>query len=365
MSEEFIPTLTHATERDIDLLLVEELYASPAFVAWAAARGGITGPLDTSTVLHSKRRTRSRREIDIFVDLRLNGGGRAALLIENKLDATEQPDQAESYREELHRIADDYARAAMLIVCPEAYAREHPGFTAKFDAVITYEDLAGYFDARARNAEVDVAARARFRRDVLDQAVNKHRRGYTPIPNEVVGDFNAHYVALLAKVAPAIRASKSMLKPANPDESTSMIFDHAATLADLPPNLRPTRFAHELGRGQEHRANYVAVTFGGWGPGLSALKPVIERDLATMGAVVSAKPPTKVRPNPGVTVAIATPPVDNQQIFDAQRNRLTTGIERAAALREWLLTNKSTVTAWKSLADRHLNLVAATVRRAG
>ena len=353
MSEEFIPTLTHATERDIDLLLVEELYASPAFVVWIAARGGSTGAVNTSTVLHSKRRTRSRREIDIFVDLHLRGGQRVALLIENKLDASEQPDQAESYREELHRIANDYSEAAMLIVCPNAYTCEHPGFTSKFDAVITYEELSGYFDALAHDADGERAKRAQFRRDVLDQAVNKHRRGYTPIPNEVVGDFNAQYVDLLAEVAPAIRPGKSMLKPANPDESTSMIFDHGSSLADVPLDLRPTRFAHELGRGQEHRANYVAVTFGGWGPALPALKPLIERDLAEMGAVVSAKPPTKVRPNPGLTIAIVTPPVDNQKGFGTQRGRLVAGVERASALRDWLRSNISVLRAWKALADEH------------
>ena len=353
MNEEFIPTLTHATERNIDLLLVEELYASPSFVAWVAARGRVDGAVKTSTVLHSKRRTRSRREIDIFVDLRFSGGGKAALLIENKLDASEQPDQAESYREELHRIADDYPSAAMLIVCPDAYARAHPDFTGKFDAVITYETLAGYFETFASGGTDEAAARARFRRDVLDQAVNKHRRGYTPIPNEVVGDFNAQYVGLLAEVAPVIKPGKSMLKPANPDESTSMIFDHAASLADLPTELRPTRFAHELGRGQEHRANYVAVTFGGWGAALQTLKPVIQRDLADMGAVVSAKPPTKVRPNPGLTVACATPPVDNQQGFATQRDRLIAGVERASALRDWLRSNISILRAWKALADQH------------
>ena len=353
MIEEFIPTLTHATERDIDLLLVEELYASPGFVAWVAARGRVDGAVEVSTVLHSKRRTRSRREIDIFVDLRLSNGATAALLIENKLDASEQPDQAESYREELQRIGDHYPAAAMLIVCPEAYVREHRAFTGKFDAVITYEELARYFEGIANRDGGETAARARFRRDVLEQAVNKHRRGYTPILNEIVGDFNAQYVSLLAQVAPAIRPGKSMLKLANPDESTSMIFDHAASLADVPSDVRPTRFAHELGRGQERRANYVAVTFGGWGAALPVLKPVIERDLAEMGAVVSAKPPNKVRPNPGLTVACATPPVDNQQGFATQRDRLIAGVERASALRDWLRSNLSTLRAWKALAGQH------------
>lgn len=364
MNEAFIPTLTHATERDIDLLLVEELYASPSFVGWLAVEGGIAGEVESSTVLHSKRRTRNRREIDIFVELCLCGGRRAALLIENKLDATEQPDQAESYREELERIADEFPTAKMLVVCPQAYRAEHPQFTGKFDGVITYESLAAYFGSGACTLTGEAAARARFRRDLLDQAVNKHRRGYTPVPNGVVGDFNARYVALLAEIAPAIKPGKSMLKPANPDESTSMIYDAANTLAALPPELRPTRFAHELGRGQDHRANYVAVTFGGWGAALARLKPVISRDLAAMNPVVSAKPPTKVRPNPGLTIAVATPPVDNQQSFDAQRDRLSTGIERAAALREWLLANTAVLAEWKALADRDLASGANPIGRA-
>ena len=353
MSDEFIPTLAHATERDIDLLLVEELYASSAFVSWVAARAGIRGGVDASTVLHSKRRTRSRREIDIFIELQTRDAGRRALLIENKLDATEQPDQAESYREELHRIADDYSGAAMLIVCPQAYTREHAAFTKKFDAVVTYEELADYFERGAVSLNGEGAMRARFRRDILDQAVNKHRRGYTPVPNDIVGDFNARYVALLAEVAPAIRPGKSMLKPANPDESTSMIFDHGASLADLPQDVRPTRFAHELGRGQDHRANYVAVTFGGWGPAVFVLRDAIEHELAALAAVVSAKPPTKVRPNPGLTVACATPPVDNQKDFAAQRDLLIAGIEQAAVLREWLRSNTPVLRAWKALTDQH------------
>jgi hypothetical protein len=351
LSDEFIPTLTHATERDIDLLLVEELYASPTFVRWTAARAGIRDAVETSTVLHSKRRTRSRREIDIFVDLRLGDNRRCALLIENKLDASEQPDQAESYREELHRIGDDFPSAAMIIVCPEAYASAHRDFTGKFDAVITYEELRSYFDLAAKKLTGECAARARFRRDILDQAINKHRRGYTPIPNEIVGDFNARYVALLASIGPMIRPGKSMLKPANPDESTSMIFDSGASLSSLPADLRPTRFAHELGRGQEHRANYVAVTFGGWGLGISALKNIIERELAALGATVSAKAPTKVRPNPGLTIACPTPPVDNQQDFAIQQAKLTEGIERAMDLRKWLTANVSTLRAWKLLVS--------------
>lgn len=351
MNDEFIPTLTHATERDIDLLLVEELYASPSFTSWMASRAGLSCAIAGSTVLHSKRRTRSRREIDIFVDLRHPDGTRSALLIENKLDASEQPDQAESYREEMDRIADDYAAARMAIVCPSDYDRQCRIFTGKFDAVITYESLAGYFAQVSHTLSGEAAARLRFRHDILQQAIHKHRRGYTAIPNEIIGDFNAQYVALLAEVMPAIVPGKSMLKPANPDESTSMIFDAAASLAALPDDLRPTRFAHELGRGKAHRANYVAVTFGGWGAALQMIKSHLEEDAAAIGATFSAKPPTKTRPNPGLVMACPTLAVDNMGDFTAQTDLIVAGIERAGELRSWLLTNTATLRKWKALVD--------------
>src|SRR5258706_15946841 len=99
-----ILTLTHATERDIDLLLVEELKCSPDFVRWLTNKiGSITGrsiSLCVSEVTHSKRRTYNRREIDICLALKPSNGLPTYLLIENKLDTSEQFEQAESYRAE-------------------------------------------------------------------------------------------------------------------------------------------------------------------------------------------------------------------------------------------------------------------------
>ena len=349
--DDFIPTLSHATERDIDLLLVEELQSSLDFVVWMASQAGLSKEISSWDVKHSKRRTRSRREIDIFVEIVHSDGTQTALLIENKLDAGEQPDQAESYREELDTIDGSYSRTAMAIVCPEAYASQHNDFVGKFDAVVTYEAIGDYFREAQDEAGSAVVLRYAFRAEILDQAVHKHRRGYTAIPDHIVGDFNAKYVALLAEVAPEIRPGPSMLKPANPRESTSMIFDQNATLRDLPEALRPRRFAHELGRGSDRRANYVAVTFAGWGAALSSTKERLVADSIELGATFSAKRPTKVRPNPGLVMALATEPVDNQGDFDAQRDKLKDGITTAALLRRWLLSNKNVLASWQRLVE--------------
>lgn len=353
MSEEFIPTLTHATERDIDLLLVEELHASLDFTLWMARMAGVESSIATWDVKHSKRRTRSRREIDIFLEITDLDGRRSALLIENKLDAGEQPDQAESYREELGALSAGYSQAAMALVCPEAYAAQHADFSGKFDVVVTYESVGRFFRELETEAGSDTVLRYRFRAEVLDQAVNKHRRGYTPIPDKTVGDFNARYVSLMRRLAPEIIPGPSMLKPANPRESTSMIFDQAGSLRGLPPDIRPRRFAHELGRGSDRRANYVAVTFAGWGAALPSIQDTLTADAASIGASFASATPTKTRPNPGLVMSVPSSPVDNQHDFDAQAHMLEEGINTARMLRGWLLENSETLRRWKRLVDGH------------
>lgn len=347
--DEFIPTLSHATERDIDLLIVEELHASHDFVVWMASKVGTTGTIASWDVKHSKRRTRSRREIDIFLELTHPDGTQSAILIENKLDTNEQPDQAESYREELDTLTGDFSDAAMVIVCPETYAEKHSLFTGKFDATVTYEDIGAYLVESSEEAGSDTVLRYRFRAEIIDQAIHKHRRGYTPVPDKIVGDFNARYVALLSEIAPHIKPGNSMLKPANPRESTSMIFDQAKSLSELPAEIRPRRFAHELGRGSSRRANYVAVAFPGWGILFPAFSKQLKEDAAETMASFSAKPPTKLRRNPGLVMSFPTAPVDNQADFDDQIPLLTAGINRAAELKLWLLDNQEILWRWRSL----------------
>lgn len=350
---EWIPTLSHATERDVDLLLVEELHASLEFTTWMSRHVNVGDPIVSWDVKHSKRRTKSRREIDIFVEINHLDGSRSALLIENKLDATEQPDQAESYREELSALASGYTRAAMIIVCPQAYHALYPNFVGKFDAVIEYEEIVGFLRELHEEASSEMVLRYGFRAEILEQAIHKHRRGYTPIPDKVVGDFNVRYVALLAELAPEIFPGPSMLKPANPRESTSMIFDQAKSLVGMRETILPRRFAHELGRGQERRANYVAVTFAGWGAALPSIRERIEKDAKGINAFFEAKRSTKVRPNPGLVMGLSTEPVDNQGDFDAQRDVLVRGIAKVTFLRSWLLSNQNLLAEWRALADAH------------
>jgi hypothetical protein len=295
----------------------------------------------------------SRREIDIHLDLYDRSGALCGvILIENKLDTEPQPEQAESYREEINLLSRSTGFAAMLLLCPASYAAERSVFAGNFDMVLPYEEIARWLAAKAAAAEGEVALRLGFRAELIEQAVTKARRGYEAVPVPRIGDFNTRYVALLDQVAPTIRPGPTMLRPMRPAESVSMIFDHAASLPFLDPKVPIRRFAHELGRGLDHRANYVAVTFAGWGRILIEARDDIEAAVEGIGAALHAPRATEARPNPGLILSLPTPPVNNQGDFDAQIDRIRQGILQAARLRDWLADNRPLLAEWSRLANR-------------
>ncbi len=351
--KDFMPTFTHVTERDIDVLLVEELKSSPEFLQWIALKVGWDGKIYRSEVLHSKRRTRNRREIDIHVEIYTETELLPiVILIENKLDACEQPDQAESYREELEEISSNSAHGFMLLVCPSDYSNIHNIFSEKFDRTIHYEEIIIFLDKRLQQASGELKSRLQFRKELFEQALHKYRRGYTPILNSAIGDFNSLYVNLLAKMAPDIAPGPSMLKKANPNESVSMIFDHNKSLDYVISHGIPIRrFAHEFGKNQGHRANYVSVAFAGWGKHWNEIKDHLVSDTLDYGFSFSSMPPTKNRPNPALIMSIETCPVDNQADFASQVPYLEMGIRSAIRLRNWLHNNVSNLQKWHGLID--------------
>jgi hypothetical protein len=355
-TNEYIPTLTHATERDIDLLLVEEIYSNRNFLEWLTNLAGININIESWQVKHSQRRTQSRREMDIFIDIRADGNRKIALLIENKLDASEQPDQAESYRDELANLSSKYHQSRMIIVCPEGYKQKNFEFVSKFDVFLSYEKISAWYLQAQKKASADVYLRFKLRSELFDQAVNKYRRGYTAIPNKVIGTFNAQYVSLLREMAPEIIPGNSMLQKANPNDSSSMIFDQDRTLSFLPLELRPRRFAHELGRGLDYRANYVAVVFPGWGLAYPQMKDQLVEDTVTIGALFYAGRPNKNRPYPGLRMYFPTEPVDSLKGFEEQREAIVDGINEAKVLRKWLQQNQAVLQRWKSVCEKIIGL---------
>ncbi len=340
MSDEIL-TLSHATERDIDLLLVEELRCSHAFrerfISELSLLTGARLSHHSGQVSHSRRRMHSRREIDIFLEIQ-GDDGRYAILIENKLDTSEQPQQAESYRLEAAALAaEGFDFALTVLTCPEAYAAKAPAFAGKFDAVFSYERVLALLRGRADAEGGELAFRLRYRADLVSQAIEKGRRGYQAVPLAAVSNFTRAYVAMLDELGIALPPGPSMLKDA-PAESKTMIFAPSA----LPKwyFLPQTRLVHQL---REGNAN---LCFYGWGNYFSHLAGEIAPALA--GTPYRLVPTINKRTNgrAGLMIVVDTPAIDNLAGFNAQREGIETGMRVTETLAAWFSTQRDNCLAW-------------------
>lgn len=303
---------------------------------------------DGSDVSHSLRRLHNRREIDITLALHSNGSLPVVFLVENKLDTSEQVQQAESYAEEAKVLVQSGRAKSVrtVLICPNAYVADAPSFAGKFDAVVTYEEIASFLASRAQQEEGELAARLAYREQLLHQAIYKARRGYQPVPMVAIERFNAKYVETCRQICPDLKPGPSMLKEGRPGESKTMIF-----AADALPRwsfLPQMRLVHQL---REGNANLCFYT---WGNLFTTLAGPIGRDLA--GTPYRIVPAVNKRPNgkAGLMIVADTPPIDNEQAFDQQRDAIVAGIVAVDALRSWLLSHREKVEGWAQIAEAAL-----------
>ena len=334
------PVLTHATERDIDLLLVEEFVASPPFAEAVMAAIGLAGlGLVKASVLHSVRRTYSRREIDISVTVQTRAGN-VLLLIENKLDTSEQPRQAESYRAEAEEQVTGHHLVRTVLICPAAYAAENPRFAEGFDHLIGYEDLAAHFEARMARESGELAARLAHRVSLMRQAIDKQRRGYVQVIHPAKRQFTERYVALAREIAPELIPGPSMLRESAAD-SVTMIF--------APETLPKWHFLPQMRIVHQLREGNANISFYTWGDHFPELAATISADLAGTG--IRAVPSVNKRRNgrAGLMLVKETPELDHFVDFDAQIDAVRQGIVTTRALHDWFVRHRDAVRGWAAL----------------
>jgi hypothetical protein len=89
--------LSYIRERDIDLLLLEEFHCSEPFQHWFLAQtiGSVSDSIRLCSAAHSV--VSSNGESDLVVEFFSSNQERWCFLIENKVDADFQPEQAERY----------------------------------------------------------------------------------------------------------------------------------------------------------------------------------------------------------------------------------------------------------------------------
>jgi hypothetical protein len=190
-------------ERDIDLVLVEQLHVSSAFADWLTRRLNLTSAA-VETARHSVYREHG--ETDVLVIVR-RGEERVAVMIEDKIGAPMQPGQCERYHLRGRILCEEGAvdRYAAVLCAPEGYLAGVPGDQPWHDR-ISLEEIAQNIERAAypgwewRHA-ILVAAASRQTR--AREADNRANHAYDP----VIAPLKKAYRDFVQSRYPQLRAS--------------------------------------------------------------------------------------------------------------------------------------------------------------
>lgn len=184
-------------ERHIDFILEEEFMADPGFLDFFLRKAAETAP---NIALPARKQggcseavrsaVTAAGETDVLVRYACEGadGETAAILIESKIAAAFQPNQARRYRKRGEAgKGTQWTGYWTCLVAPERYRCAD----GEFDARISLEDLRDYFD-------LQTGARAQFRVKVLSDAITRAASIGIRRVDPVMTAFRAHYAALAA-----------------------------------------------------------------------------------------------------------------------------------------------------------------------
>jgi hypothetical protein len=197
-------------ERDVDFVVLEELSTIPEFGDFVSALA-IGRPIFGATVdaWHSLT-DGSLGETDLLFVFDSNEGQRYALLIENKIDAPPQPQQAERYRKrgehgKKQGLWDEYET---VIMAPKRYL-ESARNSSGYGAVIPYEAVMAFFLSRRHGS-----ARFGYKANVIREAIEQNRRGYQPVYSDEMTRFVEAYTRFVQGLAPELKVEPARPRPA-------------------------------------------------------------------------------------------------------------------------------------------------------
>ncbi|MBM3997134.1 MAG: hypothetical protein FJ303_23735 [Planctomycetes bacterium] len=201
-------------ERDVDLLILEELHVSASFRSWLLAEvfGPDVGAGQFLGAWHSVSHV-TLGESDLVIVFKDGQAITTALLIENKIDAPPEPEQAARYRlrGKVGINEGKWKAFRTCIIAPQKYLAGTAN-ASEYDARLSYESIRGWF---GQSAPAD--HRSAYKARMLDEAIEQNRRGYSPTPHPGVTQFWLDYWHLVNAEFPQLRMKKPGQVPAGSD----------------------------------------------------------------------------------------------------------------------------------------------------
>jgi PD-(D/E)XK nuclease superfamily len=201
--------LASVTERDIDLLLMEEFHINDDFVTWFCGEL-VLHNVQPAGAWHSISDTDG--ESDLLLRVRKDGR-RIGILIENKIAAPEQDLQAERYhlrgiKSREQGKLDDY----ITVICAPSRYLDALNPTSAYQHRVSYERITDWFKQQQ-------GRRAAWRYQIVLEAIEQGRRGYTMAVNAAITNFHHAYWEYLKQRHPRIK----MAPPKNRGSYSSWI----------------------------------------------------------------------------------------------------------------------------------------------
>lgn len=301
MIENLLP-IEAIQERDIDLILLEELNVDNTFSEW------LINEMNFPKLTKNLGAWRSITdfglgETDVLFSYK-SDNKQIYILIENKLDASFQDKQYERYlkRADKYMKNGDCDLAFVILIAPKMYCDNQN----EFENFITYEQIADRLKFIGNK-------RYLFKRQLFKIALEKLRRGYKPINSLPVQKFWHSYWKFKEENFPNLRMKKPGIVPANSD--WPMLYD---------ANLKGITFYHKLAQGN------VDATFNGF---------QIETELKVKENL--PKNAIFVKHNKSFSIRYFSGKCDRMKDFETQKENVRKGLENLEKLRKWLNENKN------------------------
>lgn len=306
-------SIAGVSERDIDLLLLEEFQSSPSFLKWF--QDLVFGKNSPRLNFVSARRSvrYAFGEIDLEIVLTDRSGKEVRLLIENKVKAGFQPQQAERYQDSgnSHVASKDGATYYTVLIAPEQYFGKDPS-TKGFDKTLTYQKVLDWFKQAA-----ELGARREYKIALLTSAIEKGTIGWQLIEDAPVTHFWQAYYALACDIAPELEMKEPTGKPSGAG------FIYFRPREHLP---RGFEICHKF------KKEHVDLHIKGMGGRLNevdrALRAHFRHGMKTFSAGVSA------------AIRVEVPRLDPGRPFSDQQSEARAGLEAAKVLLSWFKEKK-------------------------
>lgn len=303
-------------ERDVDLLLIEEVRCSITFRRWLLLQI-LPGEYETTLVsaIHSVYRSGlGSGESDIEILVETSKHRRILVLIENKIDAPFQPLQAHRYtlRAQDARLAGIADETYAVLVGPAEYIQDCPD---GFDTSVSYESIIAHLTNTRDSVAGELRDRIQHRICVLDHALNRYRRGWRAEPNPATTRLWEFYFELAMREAPELGMERPGPKPAF---SSFVRFERSLPADHALPRMV---IKHKMSYG------HVDIEISTWGRHAELARKLLTPHLFPNMSIRQA--------NKSLAISISVPAIDLLQPPELQSEAIRLGIEAARALREW------------------------------